>query len=161
MNGIIYRISLWAVYLTILCILSKCFVIDVNCWFFFFFFFWFYWIKSLKCHINFYWFISTFDQCFRSSVGLSSSITNVLKLITLCNCFCSSSPASSSRFSASRVWCFGIISQYSWFWKSLNVADWGSEFSFFQAIHVTIDIIDISISIRPMTIKFGKQVHIG
>ena len=31
------------------------------------------------------------------------------------------------------------------------------EFSFFQDIHVRIDIsIDISISIRPMTIKFGK-----
>ena len=41
------------------------------------------------------------------------------------------------------------------------MADRGSEFSFFQGIHVEIDkIIDISISIRPMIIKFGKQIHL-
>ena len=42
------------------------------------------------------------------------------------------------------------------------MADRGGEFNFFQGIHVRTDIrIDISISIRPMTIKFGKQVHLG
>ena len=36
----------------------------------------------------------------------------------------------------------------------------GGEFSFFQCIHGRIDIgIDISISIRPMTTRFRKQVH--
>ena len=40
------------------------------------------------------------------------------------------------------------------------MADQGGEFSFFQDIHVRIDLrSDISISIRPMTTKFGKQVH--
>ena len=44
----------------------------------------------------------------------------------------------------------------------LKMADWGGEFSFFQDIYVRIDIrIDISISIRSMTTKFGKQVHVG
>ena len=34
----------------------------------------------------------------------------------------------------------------------------GGEFSFFQSIHVKIDMrIDISISVRLMTTKFGKQ----
>ena len=38
----------------------------------------------------------------------------------------------------------------------------GGELSFFQGIHVTIDIrIDISIRRRPMTTKFGKQVYLG
>ena len=37
------------------------------------------------------------------------------------------------------------------------MADRGGEFSFFQSILVRID---ISISIRPMTTKFGKQVHL-
>ena len=37
----------------------------------------------------------------------------------------------------------------------------GSEFNFFQDIYVRIDIrIDISISIRPMTTKFDKQVYL-
>ena len=41
------------------------------------------------------------------------------------------------------------------------MADWDCEFNFFQGIHVKIDIrIDISISIRPMTIKFGRQIHL-
>ena len=41
------------------------------------------------------------------------------------------------------------------------MADRGSEFNFFHDIHVRIDIrIDITISIRPMTTKFGKQVHL-
>ena len=36
-----------------------------------------------------------------------------------------------------------------------------SEFSFFQSIHVTIDLrIDISISIKPIITKLGKQVHL-
>ena len=39
--------------------------------------------------------------------------------------------------------------------------DQGGELSFFQGIHVRIDIrIYISISITPMTTKFGKQVHL-
>ena len=37
----------------------------------------------------------------------------------------------------------------------------GGEFSFFQGIHVRIDIrADISISITPMIVKFGKQVYL-
>ena len=40
-------------------------------------------------------------------------------------------------------------------------ADRGCKISFFQGIHVRIDIrIDISISIRPMIAKFCKQVHV-
>ena len=40
------------------------------------------------------------------------------------------------------------------------MADRGGEFSFFQGIHIRIDIIiDIPISIRPLTFTFGKQVH--
>ena len=39
------------------------------------------------------------------------------------------------------------------------MADRGGEFCFFQDIRVRFDIrIDISISIRPMTAKFGRQV---
>ena len=39
--------------------------------------------------------------------------------------------------------------------------DQSGELGFFQVIHVKIDIaIHISISIRHMTIKFGKQVHL-
>ena len=39
------------------------------------------------------------------------------------------------------------------------MADQGNKFSFFQDIHVRIEIrTDISISIRPMTTKFGKQI---
>ena len=41
------------------------------------------------------------------------------------------------------------------------MADRGSKFSFFEDIHVKIDIgIGISISLRPMPTKFGKQVHL-
>ena len=41
------------------------------------------------------------------------------------------------------------------------MAYWGSEFNFFQGIHVRIVRgIDISISIRPIITKFGKQVHL-
>ena len=41
------------------------------------------------------------------------------------------------------------------------MADRGGEFSFFHGISVRIYIrIDISISIRPMIPKFGKQVHL-
>ena len=46
----------------------------------------------------------------------------------LCNCLCC---CYSSCFSASRVWDFRIVNQYSWFWKSLNMADRSCEFSFF------------------------------
>ena len=42
------------------------------------------------------------------------------------------------------------------------MADRGGEFSFLQGIHVTINIlIDTFISIRPMIIKFGKQVYLA
>ena len=42
------------------------------------------------------------------------------------------------------------------------MADRGGELSFFQGIHVRTDIgINISISIRPITTKYGKQVHIS
>ena len=41
------------------------------------------------------------------------------------------------------------------------MVDRSGEFNFFQGIHVRIDIrIDISIFIRPMTTKFGKEVHL-
>ena len=37
----------------------------------------------------------------------------------------------------------------------------GGEFSFFQGTHVKINIrIDISISVRPMTTRFDKQLHL-
>ena len=43
--------------------------------------------------------------------------------------------------------------------SSRNIVDWGGKCSFFQIIHVRIDIrIVISISIRFMTTKIGKQV---
>ena len=54
--------------------------------------------------------------------------------------------------------CPGIVNWYSWFWKSLNMMNWGSEFSFFYGIHIGIGIrIDISISINT---RFDKQVHL-
>ena len=41
------------------------------------------------------------------------------------------------------------------------MTDRGGEFSFFQGIHVRFDIrIDISISVRIMTTKLGKEVHL-
>ena len=41
------------------------------------------------------------------------------------------------------------------------MVDRGGELSFFQGIHVRIGIrSDISISIRTMITKFGKQVHL-
>ena len=40
--------------------------------------------------------------------------------------------------------------------------DQGGEFNFFGDIRVRIGMrIDISISTRPMTMKYGKQVHLG
>ena len=42
------------------------------------------------------------------------------------------------------------------------MADRSGEFSLFHSIHVRTDIrIDISISIKTITTKFGKQVHLG
>lgn len=39
--------------------------------------------------------------------------------------------------------------------------DQGSDFRLFLGIHLRIDIrVDISIPIRPMTAKFGEQVHL-
>ena len=41
------------------------------------------------------------------------------------------------------------------------MADLGGEFRFFQGILERIDMrIDISVSIRPMTTKFGEQLHL-
>ena len=41
------------------------------------------------------------------------------------------------------------------------MADRGGGISFFQGIDAEIDLkIDISLSIKPMTTKFGKQVHL-
>ena len=41
------------------------------------------------------------------------------------------------------------------------MTDRGGEFTFFQGIHVIFNIrTDISISIKPITTKFGKQVHL-
>ena len=82
-----------------------------------------------------------------------------IKRVTLCNylCFC----CSCCCYFLPAVWDFGIVNRYSWFWKFLNMADQGSEFSFFWSTHVRIDIrIDISISIRPVTTKVDKQVHL-
>ena len=40
------------------------------------------------------------------------------------------------------------------------MADQGDEFRFLRDNHLRIDMrIDISISVRPITIKFGKQTH--
>ena len=57
---------------------------------------------------------------------------------TLCNCLCSSF-FSFSRFSANHIWDFGIANRYSWFWRSLTMADRGGEFSFFQGNHLRTD----------------------
>ena len=76
------------------------------------------------------------------------------------NHLCFSFPT--SRFSTSRVRDFGIVNSYSWFLNSFKIVDGGGEFSFFQSIYVRTDIItDSSISVRPMTTKFGKQIHLG
>ena len=84
-----------------------------------------------------------------------------VKRTTLCNCLYSSF-SHSCPFSVSRVRDFGIVNRYSWFSKSLNMADRGGEFCLFQGIHLRTDIrIDISISIWPSTHKIGKQVHLG
>ena len=41
------------------------------------------------------------------------------------------------------------------------MVDWGSEFSILQGIHVRFDIkIDISVSLKPVITKLGKQVKI-
>ena len=41
------------------------------------------------------------------------------------------------------------------------MVDLGGEFSFIQGIHVSIDVaIDISISIRLLTTKFGRHLHL-
>ena len=41
------------------------------------------------------------------------------------------------------------------------MVDRDGELSFFQGIHVKIDIrVDIAISMRPKITKFGKQVHL-
>ena len=41
------------------------------------------------------------------------------------------------------------------------MADWDGEFIFFQGIQIRTNIIiDISMSIRPMTTKFGKKVYL-
>ena len=41
------------------------------------------------------------------------------------------------------------------------MVDQGEKFSFFRDIHIKIDTrVDISISLRPMTTKFGKRLDI-
>ena len=66
--------------------------------------------------------------------------------------------SSFSCYSASRIRNFGIVNRYSWFGKSVNMADQRGALGFFQGIHAITDItIDIFISIRPITTKFGKQ----
>ena len=41
------------------------------------------------------------------------------------------------------------------------MVDGGSEFCFLKDVHEKIDVrIDISIPVRPMTTKFGKQVRL-
>ena len=78
-----------------------------------------------------------------------------VKRITLCNCLCSSS----HRFSASA----SGTSECKSVFLILKISQYGRSrrFSFFQVIHVRIDIrINISISIGPMITKFGKQVYL-
>ena len=75
-----------------------------------------------------------------------------VKRITLCNCLCSSS----RRFSASA----SGASECKSVFLILKISQYGRSrrFSFFQGIHVRIDIrINISIS---MITKFGKQVYL-
>ena len=87
-----------------------------------------------------------------------------MKPLTLCNCLWFFFPSSSPfrRFSTSCVWDFKIINWYFRIWKFLNMGDRCGEFDFFQFHHVRTDIrIDISVSIRPMTTKFGKVVDLG
>ena len=80
-----------------------------------------------------------------------------MKHIMFCKCLLSFS----SCFSARCIWNIGIVNQYMWFWKSLNLVNQSCAFSFFWDIHVRInERIYISISIRPMTTKFGKQLHL-
>ena len=79
-----------------------------------------------------------------------------VKSITIGNC-----QSFYSCFSVSRARVFEIVIQYSWFCKSLNLADWGGELSFFGAIHLKINMrIGISISIRSMATKFVQQLHL-
>ena len=55
-----------------------------------------------------------------------------------------------------------IVNRFSWFWKSLNTADWGVSSAFSKVfIHTRTDVrVNISISAKPMPTKFGKQVHL-
>ena len=81
-----------------------------------------------------------------------------VKRITLCSC--PSSCSFPSCFSASRVRGFQL-----WIGiPSFKISQYGGssgDFSFFQVIHVRVDIgIDISISIKPTTTKFGKKVRL-
>ena len=80
-----------------------------------------------------------------------------MKRMTLYSVLCSSY----CYFSANRVNDFGIVNRYSWCWKSHYMAYQGGKFNFSQGVHVRINIrIDISNSIRPMTTKFGKPLHL-
>ena len=66
----------------------------------------------------------------------------------------------SSFFSSNRVRDFGIVNRHSWFWKSFNMENRVGRFRFLPDIYLITDIIiDISISMRRMTTKFGNQVH--
>ena len=81
-----------------------------------------------------------------------------MKRTTLCNCLFSSS----SRFPASHVWDIVIPSrigipdfEYPPIWQTKAAS------SFLRDNHLRTDIrIDISISRRPTTTKFGKQIHL-
>ena len=77
-----------------------------------------------------------------------------MKRKTLCNCLRSS--FSSSRFSASCIRNFGTVNRCSRFKKSRNMVHRGGELSFFQGIHIRIDIrIYIFISnISPKTYDY-------
>ena len=53
------------------------------------------------------------------------------------------------------------VRRQNWFWKSLSMTDRGGEFSIFRKDNVRTDKrLDIFISIRPMTMQFGEQVHL-
>ena len=86
-----------------------------------------------------------------------------LEIIIFCFCLKSISFAiaiipSSSSFSQLFL-NFGIVNWYSWFSKSLNMAERGDEFNFLRDIHIRIDIrADNSISIRTRSATSNFQL---
>ena len=126
------------------------------------------WINIIiRIQIWNFWFSSVFFISFYYYFPLSLFWRLLPRGFHLICCFCVKSitigncQSSYSCFSVSRARVFEIVIQYSWFCKSLNLADWGGELSFFGAIHLKINMrIGISISIRSMATKFVQQLHL-